>query len=178
MKSFKNWFKIKEFNKKLSSFQWGPVGEKLDILKKNDFKNYRTISPKIFYELKIGTCWDYVEAQRSWYKDQNIEHKVYYAEANNKEKATHTFLIAKINNKFLWDESSWKSEQGLHYDNSEKELINRICKKQIKTIKNANEINVYVYPKPNKFNMTVEQFMEWVKKNGKHILTWSSAKSN
>jgi len=174
---FKRWSdlrKCKDFNKKLSQYEWGPVGKNLESLDDDDFDNYRTLSPTDFDKVKKGTCWDYVEFQRDWYEDQGISHNVYYLEADNKEKASHTILIAKVGDQFIWDESSWKAHKGLHPSKSKVSLLRTICEKHSKADKDKiNQIVVYEYPRPKKFGMTAQAFMSWVKNNGKHIFTWN-----
>jgi hypothetical protein len=173
MKSLNEWSKLKKckaFNKKLASYDWGPVDKDLGALRESDFIHYRTVSPQDFHKIKRGTCWDYVEAQRDWYEEQNIQHTVYYIEGNNKEKATHTLLIAQVGKQFLWDEASWKSNKGLHFADSEDELLKIACEKHSKVSKDITKIDVYRYPQP-KFGLSVKEFMAWVKKNGKRVKT-------
>lgn len=176
MKSFNDWSKLKklkDFNKRLASYEWGAIDKDLNPLPDDEFEKYHTISPKTLHKLKRGTCWDYVEAQRDWYEEEGVQHKVYYIEADNPEKASHTFLIAQIGEQFLWDEASWKPNKGVHLASSAEKLLNIVCKKHSKTSENISKISVYCYPKPKKFGMSVKEFMSWVKRNGKHVLTWN-----
>lgn len=166
MKTFTN-YSISKYNEKLSNYEWGLVDKNLKPIKESDFKKYRTLSPKDFHKLKRGSCWDYVEAQREWYEKHKIPFSTYYLELNNKEKASHTILVAEIDGKYIWDEASWKKHKGLHEFNSLKSLLKDVAKKHLSDIKDADKVEIYKYSKPPRFGMSVNEFMEWIKDQGK-----------
>ena len=162
-----------DFNKKLSGYEWGPVDKNYKPLTDEDFEEYRTLSPKDFYRLERGTCWDYVEAQREFYDDKNLPHSIYYLESDNPEKASHTITVIRLPDGFIWDEASWKSNKGVHKFQSLEDLLNIVCDKHATS--DVDNIVVYKYPRPNKFGMGCEEFMDWVKNTGKLILKWEKS---
>jgi hypothetical protein len=86
-----------EIVKRLSSYKWDvPDRNRQSLLKDGedpDFMQYVTLSPEEFHKMKAGTCWDHTEAQRRLYSKAGIPHRVYYLEADNPEKGSHTIVV-------------------------------------------------------------------------------------
>ena len=123
--------------------------------------NYRLQSPQQVLKNKIGVCWDQVELERYYFKnDLNI--KTYFLVHYDNDKCpTHTFLTFEKNNKYYWFEHSWARFKGIHGYDSMKELLLDVRKKFIvsELNNNYNENNLILreYTKP-KFGVSVIEF--------------------
>jgi hypothetical protein len=120
-----------DFNKMISAYKYGIADKDLKPVKDIDseFSEYRTLSPENFHKLKMGVCWDYVEAQRELYEKNNIPHKVYYLELDNPQQGTHTIVSRETKDGYSWDEASWKPYVGMHHFDTEEELLSDVARK-------------------------------------------------
>ncbi len=111
---------------------------------------------------KTGTCWDQVEFERKWFKDNNYIFKTiyfWYDVPESDDYPTHTILAYFKNNKWYWFENAFFMQRGIHGYNSLDELIVDIKTKNHQyAVDNcaANpdyfeliKFNEYTEPKPN-----------------------------
>lgn len=124
---------IINFNKELAKYKYIVVkqdGTIIDQIKKDDFKNYKTLTVEKFKKYKGGICWDYVMYQFYYFKKFFSKIKIksfYFAKVrNNRIISTHTFLLFYLNNKVYWFEASWKSHIGIIEYNTEGEALSNI----------------------------------------------------
>lgn len=126
-------------------------------------------NPSSLLEIKHGTCWDQTELERDWFLKHNYEIKtIFLLFVVNKPNnlPTHSFLIFKNNGKYYWFEHSFITYKGIHEYNSEKELIDDVCSKQIEYAlksgypsKDLTNLVAFEFDKP-KDNCTVDEYFE------------------
>ena len=124
--------------------------------------DYILQTPNEIIKNKVGTCWDQVELERYYLKNNQINIKTYFlVYYDEKNCPTHTFLTYEKNNKYYWFEHAWEKYKGIHEYSNKKELLVDIKKKFIKSELNnkvlINNLVLYEYKKPPK-NLTVQQF--------------------
>lgn len=132
-------------------------------------ENYRLQSPKDVLNNKIGVCWDQVELQRYFFKNNTWDVKTFFICHYDDDKCpSHTFLTYMKNNKYYWFEHSWDINRGIHQYNSLKELLLDVKKKFILTIPkndfNSNNLLLREYSKPV-FNINPLEFYMHCEKN-------------
>ena len=121
---------------------------------------------------KLGTCWDQVELERKWFTEHNYEIKTLFFWFNLPQPncyPTHTILVYKNNDKWVWFEHSFFSYRGIFEYDSLDMLISDVKAKHLKSaIKRGiakeddlNSIEVHVYNKP-KANLSVTDYMKHV----------------
>lgn len=137
---------IKKLNKKLNSYTYGIVhnNEIINPENESDFYDwYHYLSPLEVDKYKCGVCWDLANYQEIYLKQHNINCQNYYVEL--KDGLTHTFTICKINNKYVYLESSFEIIAGVYiFDNIDK-CFDFIVKNMIKF--NNSKSNVYYITK-------------------------------
>lgn len=122
-----------------------------------------------------GTCWDQVELERKWFKENNYHFKtifIWFKLNEPNDLPTHSFLIYEDNGKYYWFEHSFEKHKGIHEFNSYEEAIDYVENKQLEyAILNSGAheddkklIVAYEYDKPkNKCN--VDEYIEHVTLN-------------
>ncbi len=118
---------------------------------------------------KVGTCFDQVELERLWFKNNNYQFKTFFMWVELKEKnnfSTHAFLIYEKNSKYYWFEHSFEENRGIHEFNSYQEAIKCVKEKYIELI-NIKEycsyIKVYEYSEP-KPKLSIKAYLRHVTK--------------
>lgn len=119
--------------------------------------NYKLQSPNEILKSKKGICWDQVELERQYLKNRDI-HTYFICNYNGFDNPTHTFLVLKENNKFVWLEHSWEKYKGIHNYDTLYELLDDVENKFV--LDNGNE-NVILreYKKP-KYNISAQNFIK------------------
>ena len=124
----------------------------------------------------IGSCWDQVEFERLWFKENNYNFKTIFIwfELNRENNLpTHTFLIYEKDNKYYWFEHAFELYRGIKEFKSEKEAIKYVKEKQIEYVLNNkysfNEkdidcLKAYEYLKPLD-HLKVEEYLKHVTTN-------------
>lgn len=140
------------------------------------YKQYFVQSGEDVLKSKIGTCWDQVELERLWFKQNgyNIHTFFMWFELNRKnDLPSHTFLIYEKDNKYCWFENAFESERGIHKFNSIKEAIENVKSKQISYTKlnypgvtdhDIKSLVVYEYFKPLN-HLGVDDYLKYVTTN-------------
>jgi hypothetical protein len=117
-----------------------------------------------FYKIRLGNnlikssfgvCWDTAEFERLFFEENKIEHHVYFMNTlfNLADGGpTHTCLIYKKNNEWIWFEYSWWSEKGIHKGfKTIQDALKEIKKKFLISHNNRNgKVHLYEYPKVTK----------------------------
>ena len=85
-----------------------------------DFKtfssDYLLQSPEEVIKNKVGVCWDQVELERHYFKNDSVK-TFFIVHYDNDKCPTHTFLTFQKDNKYYWFEHSWAIFRGIHeYD--------------------------------------------------------------
>ena len=131
-------------------------------------ENYQLQTPSEVIKNKVGTCWDYVELERDFFKTWKIKHyTIYHQVALPYENPypTHSFLIFKKKEKWCWFEFAWEDEKGIKEYHSIEELLKEESKKNIELLKSygltkeeQEKIIYRVFQKP-KEHMNAEQYI-------------------
>jgi hypothetical protein len=159
----------------ICGYDWGVVGENRQRLSHDDFNGYRTLAPVEFHLLRVGTCWDYVEAQRDGFLQLGIEHRIIYMEAGNMERATHTIAIRRDRAGWIWDECAWKIYMGRYSTNSLETVVGQAVRMFRASLAASGccgdelRIRAIAYNKPLRFGLTVAEFMEYVALTGREV---------
>ena len=86
----------------------------------NFYKKYLLQINNELEKTKYGVCWDFVELERYYLKQTNLNFKSYFIFSNDgMEFPNHTFIIVNLNDKFIWIEKSWEKYQGLYFGESD-----------------------------------------------------------
>ena len=127
--------------------------------------------PNQVLKSKLAICYDLVELERQLFVKYNYEVKTIFSYQNLpiEDNPTHTYLIFKENSKYYWFEISWqafKSIQGPF--NSYLDCI-KFVNSKLKESWNSKTIYNLEYNKFNYNNMNVNQFGNYILKNGVKI---------
>lgn len=102
----------------------------------------------------VGTCWDQVEFERLWFKNNNYIFKTFFICYKFDEPVdlpTHTLLLFEENDKWYWFEHSWFVNKGIYEFNTIDEALNLIVDKHLSSTINSSKItsltndNIHVY---------------------------------
>lgn len=162
---------IKELNDFLNDFDYGFVinGKK----EYKDFSKYKTLSTNEFLKYKIGVCWDYADYYFKILKNQFKLNPIYLYFEKAKDRninnlETHTTVIFKQEENYVWIESSWKKYKGIHYYYTKDQAIKDIFDKFTTDKKDAcaTQVNYNL----NKYHLTPNEFLTYLSKNSRYIL--------
>lgn len=147
--------------------------------KKKFVEEYFLQSPEELLENKIGTCWDDVELERSWFSKNNYDFKTYFM-MFIKEKVNnlpmHTFLVYQKDDKFYWFEYSDYKNRGIHeYNNLEELLIDAKKKHFDEAVKDSGatpedykDLKISGFEKPE-HGCTSDKFIDNIIQNNEPI---------
>lgn len=124
--------------------------------------NYILQEPREVVQNKVGICWDQVELERHYFKNNDWNIKTYFIVYYDNDKCpTHTFLSFQKNDNYFWFEHAWEKFRGIHQYSSLKELLTDIKSKFIENELNNNydqtNLVIFEYQKP-KYHISVQQF--------------------
>lgn len=116
-------------------------------------KNYVLSSPEEVIKNSLGTCFDIVELERSYFKSIGAKFNTYFMiYYESKKMFTHTFIVYEENEKFYWFEYSWTSNKGIHEYLSLYDLLtdvrNKFKKNNNLKFMDLDYLCVYKYKKP------------------------------
>lgn len=163
--------KIKKIQNIMSEIKYGFLDKnnkniiETDIEKwDNEFNEFYYLqSPQELLKTKCGVCWDQVELERYLFKQEKINIKTYFiCTYDNDNLPSHTFLMYKEKDKYIWFENSWQEYRGIHKYENKKQLLLDIKNKFIKshnTSKDAPTI-IYEYKKP-KYHITCQEMYDY-----------------
>ena len=133
------------------------------------FNEYELETPKEVIKNKIGVCWDQVELERYYFRNQCLELQTYFIVYYGSNKCpTHTFLTLKKDGTYYWFEHSWAKYRGIYAYSSKKALLNDVKAKFIPDFLpskyNPNNIAIYPYSKP-KSHLSAKDFFTHCENN-------------
>ena len=118
-----------------------------------------------------GNCWDQVELERAWFKENNYEIKTIFEMVlldYDNDYPSHTFLVFKDGESWCWFEHADYDNRGIHKYDSFEELIKDQYSKYLKLLNTFNisleEIDKIImteYIEPSK-NINSEEFLNHV----------------
>lgn len=137
---------------------------------------YQLQTPQELIKNKMGICWDQVELERYYLKNNYWDTKSYfiiYYDPNKYPMFNHTFLVFKKDNKYYWFENSLKEFKGVFEYQSLKDLLVDVTKKFGKVFLEADyqkeNIIIKEYQKPKK-HLTSPEFYEYCLKSKTVVL--------
>ncbi len=160
--NYYNEFEIMDLMENIE-YGWVDKDNKKHVLVDETYSdNYILQSPKEIIKNKVGVCWDQVELERYYFKENDWNVKTYFLVHYDGDKCpTHTFLTFEKNNKYYWFEHSWERFKGIHEYKSLKELLFDIRDKFIKyELDNdyvVENLVLHEYQKP-KYHISVQEF--------------------
>lgn len=116
-------------------------------------KNYVLSTPEEVIKNSLGTCFDIVELERSYFKSIGAKFNTYFMiYYESKKMFTHTFVVYEENEKFYWFEYSWANNRGIHEYLSLYDLLtdvrNKFKKNNNLKFMDLDYLCVYKYKKP------------------------------
>lgn len=151
--------KLLELNRKLNKY---------DYIDNSTGKNYKLRSPSQFESDHGGVCWDFVVYQADQFKKLGItNYKTYYVVFDKAPNyPTHTFQIIKLNNQYVYFESSYIRIRGIWMAKSSNDLISFVINtmiKQTKSLKDARyEVREYNPSEGKLIGMNAVEFMNYM----------------
>lgn len=151
--------KLLELNRKLNKY---------DYIDNSTGKNYKLRSPSQFESDHGGVCWDFVVYQADQFKKLGItNYKTYYVVFDKAPNyPTHTFQIIKLNNQYVYFESSYIRIRGIWMAKSSNDLISFVINtmiKQTKSLKDARyEVREYNPSEGKIIGMNAIEFMNYM----------------
>lgn len=125
---------VRTLNDKLNNFNYGAMvdGKVYTDMNAVPWDKYKTMTKSQMDKYKVGICWDFVNYQHEYFKQNGIYHKSYMfvkqVSDDPNDLVTHTFNIVNNGNKQQWFESSWMKNQGVHDVESYKDVIEKLDK--------------------------------------------------
>lgn len=116
-------------------------------------KNYILSSPEDVKRNSLGTCFDIVELERTYFKNIGAKFNTYFMiYYESKKMFTHSFVVYEENEKFYWFEYSWANDKGIHEYLSLFDLLtdvrNKFKKNNNLKFMDLDYLCVYKYKKP------------------------------
>ena len=151
--------KLLELNRKLNKY---------DYIDNSTGKNYKLRSPGQFESDHGGVCWDFVVYQADQFKKLGItNYKTYYVVFDKAPNyPTHTFQIIKLNNQYVYFESSYIRIRGIWMAKSSNDLISFVINtmiKQTQSLKDARyEVREYNPSEGKLIGMNAVEFMNYM----------------
>ena len=117
--------------KELDKFDYAFIDGDGNELSNEDAMEAVVQSPEQLAKLGKGVCTDYVEYSKAWLEDKGIKYSTYDVSFIDEDgdEPSHTFIVAEMDDKFIWVENAWFSEKGNHEYSSMEELFTDIATK-------------------------------------------------
>lgn len=158
-----NYYSIKEIDKIMSTVNYGWLDKNKKVYTDGSDTNFsNTYSLAISEDVlkyRIGTCFDQVELERKLFQNTFLIHTYFITTSNPKKDPTHTFLVYKKNNRYVWYEHAWSSYRGHHSYESLEALLKDVRDKFNKEF-NLKDLKIYEYFNLPK-NISETEFYEY-----------------
>lgn len=161
-----NYYSLEEVMNLLSDIKYGYMNNTGNVCYSFDTfdDDYVLQSYKDMLKTKTGVCFDQVELERHYLYNRDITSYFicYYGEFLQ----SHTFLVVKENNKYIWFEHAWEKYKGIYEYNSLDELLNDVKNKFMNeyNILDKDKILLKSYSKP-KSGIGLSEYFKWVENN-------------
>ena len=158
-----NYYSLEEVMNLLSDIKYGYMNNAGNVCYSFDTfdDDYVLQSYKDMLKTKTGVCFDQVELERHYLYNRDITSYFicYYGEFLQ----SHTFLVVKENNKYIWFEHAWEKYRGIYEYNSLDELLNDVKNKFMNeyNILDKDKILLKSYSKP-KSGINLSEYFKWV----------------
>lgn len=158
-----NYYSLEEVMNLLSDIKYGYMNNAGNVCYSFDTfdDDYVLQSYKDMLKTKTGVCFDQVELERHYLYNRDITSYFicYYGEFLQ----SHTFLVVKENNKYIWFEHAWEKYEGIHKYDSLDELLNDVKNNFMNeyNILDKDKILLKSYSKP-KSGINLSEYFKWV----------------
>ena len=149
---------------------------KTHVSNKDIAKYYRFQSPDEFKQNGGGICFDYVEYEEAWLKENGVScRKFYLITETPPDYDTHTFVVIETEGKFIWVESSMKNSQGVHIFSKLRDLLKMVawgCFRGSRNKEHLNGVKYSVFEYTNnhpKYGCGIGEYMDWMIEHGKWV---------
>lgn len=149
---------------------------KTHVSNKDIAKYYRFQSPDEFKQNGGGICFDYVEYEEAWLKENGVScRKFYLITETPPDYDTHTFVVIETEGKFIWVESSMKNSQGVHIFSKLRDLLKMVawgCFRGSRNKEHLNGVKYSVFEYTNnhpKYGCEIGEYMDWMIEHGKWV---------
>lgn len=161
----------------LKDFKYGLVKDGKLSTSNNSVEDYDTLYKFMtldeFEKYRGGICYDYVEWEEAYLKDHGKKYSKYYLYANTDNNDTHTFILVKNNDGYIYLESAFKDIEGVYPVKNLQEAVDIITKAMFKMNGNnkLKSFNYYVweYKGHPEYGSSLKQCAEYYIK-GKFVL--------
>ncbi len=155
-------------------YGWSDIEHKTYQTQDKGFKkNYVLSTPEEVLENSLGTCFDIVELERTYFKNLGLKFNTYFMVYYESKKIfTHTFVVYEENEKFYWFEYALTKDKGIHEYMSLFDLLTDV-RERFKKYHNLKFMDldylcVYKYKKP-KFHIGLKDFYKHCE-SGENVL--------
>lgn len=158
-----NYYSLEEVMNLLSDIKYGYMNNAGNVCYSFDTfdDDYVLQSYKDILKTKTGVCFDQVELERHYLYNRDITSYFicYYGEFLQ----SHTFLVVKEDDKYIWFEHAWEKYRGIYEYNSLDELLNDVKNKFMNeyNIFDKDKILLKSYSKP-KSGINLSEYFKWV----------------
>lgn len=158
-----NYYSLEEVMNLLSDIKYGYMNNAGNVCYSFDIfdDDYVLQSYKDMLKTKTGVCFDQVELERHYLYNRDITS--YFICYYGVFLQSHTFLVVKENNKYIWFEHAWEKYKGIYEYNSLDELLNDVKNKFMNeyNILDKDKILLKSYSKP-KSGINLSEYFKWV----------------
>lgn len=158
-----NYYSLEEVFSFMSDIKYGYINKEKVV--KYDFDtfddDYILQSYKDMLKNKVGVCFDQVELERHYLYNRDITS--YFICYYGKDIQSHTFLVVKEDDKYIWFEHAWEKYAGIHKYDSLDKLLNDVKDKFMNeyNILDKDKILLKSYSKP-KSGINLSEYFKWV----------------
>lgn len=126
------------------------------------WKDYRLLLPEEVYKKKIGVCWDQTIFEKYVF-DRQFSYETKMIFIQQYKISTHTFLVYKTENEWLYFENSFNKYKGIHGPYKQISDIVKLVFKQMQEYEKGKDGYGWSFMDPNKFKkkLTCKQFMNY-----------------
>ena len=127
------------------------------------YHNFHLQSPQQLTASKVGVCWDFVELERQWFKENNYQFAIFYIILNDaRVQPTHTFLVYQIGRHHYWFEYSWEKYRGIHRYGSSDILIKDVIMRHRQEYNDySSPVSIHWLQDTPKYGITCQQYMRF-----------------
>lgn len=131
-------------------------------------KMYMLQTPEELIKSKVGVCWDQVELERYYFKQEGIDIKSYFiVHLDGGRNACHTTISFEENGKYYWFEHAWAMHRGIKEFDTEEELLEEVKKHfieiELKDGYDKDKLFIYNYSEPKSHIGSIEFYEQAMK---------------
>lgn len=145
------------------NFQYGYKDSDGNLISDDDYDTiYKLQSPDEFEKSKTGICWDYAIYEEYKLRRLHVPCQSYFVELATKENCqTHTFVIAKIDEWYIYIEYSFEKIRGIYRSKSAEDLIYFVVNAMMEDFEETSALcMIHTYKNYTTYGVSTMQFMK------------------